>query len=175
MAFDGANCWHKYFLPIVNCIFGKGWPEKLELLGWSESFKGRVAVPKQMNFQKNSKRPLILPPSFLGTYVAFFLENLRKKPYIKVQNLQHKFLDWKWPLPRPLWNFSKKSSLLVPWPVPNRAIKMRNKDVTVRRKGRGGGDGGGGQEGQGREREEDEYKGEEEGMGLFQMVAACLG
>ena len=44
-------------------------------------------------------------------------------------------------------------------------------------KGGGGeaGDGGEGQEGQGREREEDEYKGEEEGMGLFQMVAACLG
>ena len=52
---------------------------------------------------------------------------------------------------------------------------MRNKDVTVRRKGGEVGDGGGGQEVQGREREEDEYKGEEEEVGLFQMVAACLG
>ena len=55
---------------------------------------------------------------------------------------------------------------------------MRNKDVTARRKGGGGGeagDGGEGQEGQGREREDDEYKGEEEEVGLFQMVAACLG
>ena len=56
---------------------------------------------------------------------------------------------------------------------------MKNKDITVRRKGGGGGeavDGGGGQEGQGRERKEDEFKGEKEEVGLFQMVAAaCLG
>ena len=38
-----------------------------------------------MNFRENSKRSL-----------QFFLKNVRKNTK-KVQNLQHKFLDWKWP------------------------------------------------------------------------------
>ena len=34
------------------------------------------------------------PPSFSENYVAiFFSENVRKRPYIKVQNLQYKCLD----------------------------------------------------------------------------------
>ena len=28
---------------------------------------------------------------------SLFSENVRKRPIIKVQNLQYKFLDWKWP------------------------------------------------------------------------------
>ena len=36
-----------------------------------------------------------------------------KKPCLKVQMLQDKFLDWKWPLPAsPLRNFSENSSVL---------------------------------------------------------------
>ena len=35
-----------------------------------------------------------------------------KKHCVAVQNLQYKFLDWKWPLP-PIWNFSENSSFFV--------------------------------------------------------------
>ena len=31
-----------------------------------------------------------------------FFGETSKKTYIKVQNLEHKYLDWKWPPPRPL-------------------------------------------------------------------------
>ena len=51
--------------------------------------KGRVRLSKRINFRKNSK----------GVW---------KKSYKKVQNLRHKFLDWKWPLsPSPLEVFRK--------------------------------------------------------------------
>ena len=33
------------------------------------------------------------PPSFFENYVDFFSENARKKNFIKVQNLHHKFFD----------------------------------------------------------------------------------
>ena len=46
------------------------------------------------------------PPSFLENHIAIFLENIQKKPHIKVQNLQHNFLDWTWP-PTPLEGFRK--------------------------------------------------------------------
>ena len=36
----------------------------------------------------------------------FFFNFMLKKPCLKVQNLQNKFLDWKWPLP-PLELFRK--------------------------------------------------------------------
>ena len=47
--FDRAMCCslHKYFLPIVNCIFGKRWSEKLELFGWSESSNSVIHMPLQ--------------------------------------------------------------------------------------------------------------------------------
>ena len=45
-------------------------------------------------FRKNSQR-------------HFFSENIRKKPFIKIQNLQHKILDWKWPPTPPLELFRK--------------------------------------------------------------------
>ena len=41
-----------------------------------------------------------------------------KSPVKSSQNLQHKFLDWKWP--PPLWDFSKKSSNLVAGSFPRR-------------------------------------------------------
>ena len=39
-----------------------------------------------------------------------------KKPYLKVQNLQHKCFDWKWPTP--LRKFSENNSILLGPPVP---------------------------------------------------------
>ena len=43
-----------------------------------------------------------------------------KKTNLKVQNLQHKFLDWKCP-----WNFPKKSSVLEAPPVPKWGSKRK--------------------------------------------------
>ena len=39
--------------------------------------KGRMALPKRMNFRKNSKRPLTPPPSFLGNHIADFATKVR--------------------------------------------------------------------------------------------------
>ena len=40
-------------------------------------------------------------------------KSVRKKPYIKVRNLQHTFLDWKWH-PPPFWKFIRFGSLARP-------------------------------------------------------------
>ena len=45
------------------------WPQPRTHLG-----RGRFALPKQRNFRKNSKRPL-MPPSFLETHIADFFWN----------------------------------------------------------------------------------------------------
>ena len=37
--------------------------------------KGRLPLPKRMNFRKSSKRPLAPPPSFSESYVANFFRN----------------------------------------------------------------------------------------------------
>ena len=52
-------------------------------------------------FEKNSKLPST-PPPFSKNYIVFFSEKVRKKPFIKVQNLQYKFLDLNWLPPPPL-------------------------------------------------------------------------
>ena len=49
--------------------------------------------------------------------ILHFSENPCLKTCIKVQNLQYKFLDWKWQPPP--WNFSENSSDLVPPSVPD--------------------------------------------------------
>ena len=61
---------------------------------------------KQMNFWKNSKRPLT---SYSENYVAIFPENVQKKTYVncKGPKSQHKFLEWKWPPPPFLEVFRK--------------------------------------------------------------------
>ena len=53
---------------------------------WNFS-KGRVRLLKWMDFRTNSKRPLTPSPIF-GKLFCHFFENVRKKPYIMVQNLQ---------------------------------------------------------------------------------------
>ena len=45
--------------------------------------KGRMAPPNQMNFRKNSRRPLILPPSSSEYYVANFFRKMSVKSPIK--------------------------------------------------------------------------------------------
>ena len=53
--------------------------------------KGRLTLPKRMNFRKSSKRPA---PSFLENHVAISPpQKTCLKPCLKVQNLQHNFLD----------------------------------------------------------------------------------
>ena len=56
--------------------------------------KGRMALPNWMIFWKNSKRRLTPPLIFGKLYCNFFGKRLIK-PFIKVQNLHYKFLDWK--------------------------------------------------------------------------------
>ena len=70
------------------------------------------------------------PPSLILRKICcnFFSENVQKKACLKVQNLQHKFLDWKWP--PPLWNFSENSSVLVLSPVPNSHTCCKTIDLT---------------------------------------------
>ena len=47
-----------------------------------------------MNFHKNSKWPLTpSPPHFRKIMMQNFFGKRQKKTYIKVQNLQHKFLE----------------------------------------------------------------------------------
>ena len=41
-----------------------------------------------------------------------------KSQLFSSQNLQNRFLDWKWHTLPPPWNFSENSSNLVAWPVP---------------------------------------------------------
>ena len=45
----------------------------------------------------------------------FFFGTRLKKTFVKVQNPQYEFLDWKL---LPLWNFSEYLPDLVAWPVP---------------------------------------------------------
>ena len=47
----------------------------------------------------------------------FCITFMLKKPCLKVQILQYKFLDWKWP-PPPFRNFSENSSDLLTLPIP---------------------------------------------------------
>ena len=55
--------------------------------------KGRLTVPKQMNFLKSSKRSLTPSPHFRKVILQIFRKIMPKKPCLKVQNLQNKFLD----------------------------------------------------------------------------------
>ena len=64
-------------------------------------YKGRV------NFRKSSKWPLTYLPYFRKIMMQFF----PKKPWLKVQNMQHRFLNWK---------CSENSSVLVASLVPQR-------------------------------------------------------
>ena len=65
--------------------------------------KGRIVIPKRMYFRKSSKHPLTF-------------DFMLKKPCLKVQILQYKFLDLK--CHPPFRNFSENTSVLVAWPVP---------------------------------------------------------
>ena len=60
------------------------------------------------------------PPHFRKIMSQFFSQKLIKKPCLKVQNLQHNFLDWKC-LPPPLKLF-RNVSVLVSSPVPHPLI-----------------------------------------------------
>ena len=56
---------------------------------------------------------MVLPLNWLKTYPkkTLLYHFHAEKALFKVQNLQHKFLDWKCP-PPPFWNFSENSSVL---------------------------------------------------------------
>ena len=58
--------------------------------------------------------------------ISFCIIFMVKKPCLKVQILQYKFLDWKWPPTAPLRNFSENSSVLEMWGVPFLAPPSQN-------------------------------------------------
>ena len=65
-------------------------------------------------YRKNSKRPSAPPiVIFWKIILQFFFGKRPKKPFIKVQNLQYKFLDWKWPPP-----LNGKNTLSSFWQLP---------------------------------------------------------
>ena len=55
-------------------------------------------------------------PSFSENHVEIVFKFHVQKPHSKVQNLQHKCFDWKWPTP--LRKFSENTSVLLGPPVP---------------------------------------------------------
>ena len=57
------------------------------------------------------------PPHFRKVMLQIFSEIHDRSIVYNGKNLQHKFLDWKWP-PTPLWNFSENSSVLEGVSVP---------------------------------------------------------
>ena len=84
----------------------------------------RDGSPNRMNFRKNSDRPLTPPPLIFGkSHFNFFGKRL-KMPFIRVQNMQYKFLDWKWPPQSTLELFQKKLSNLVAWPIPKGSLSQ---------------------------------------------------
>ena len=56
--------------------------------------KGRIPLPKRMNFRKSSKRPLTPPPAhFRKVMLQIFSEIHDQSIVYNGKNLQHKFLD----------------------------------------------------------------------------------
>ena len=82
--------------------------------------KGRMALPKRMNFRKNSKRPLTPFPHpsliFGKSYSGFFQEYMTEEPFIMAKICNINF--WIVNDPPPFWNFSENSSIFVGQPVP---------------------------------------------------------
>ena len=70
-----------------------------EEIGWTNNTfsKGRVTVPKRMNFRKSSKRPLTPPIIFRKSYCNFFLK-------FEVSQTIH---DWYCDIWLRLWNFAE--------------------------------------------------------------------
>ena len=60
------------------------------LLVQRQKLKGRVTLPKQMNFHKKIQIDLP-PPLIFGESCCNFSEKSFKKPCLKLQNLQHNF------------------------------------------------------------------------------------
>ena len=75
----------------------------------------------QMNFRRKSKRPSTPPSPFGKLYCNFFSENVRKKTFIKVQNLRNiNFWIENGPRPPPPFeSFPKIHPFWYSLPVPN--------------------------------------------------------
>ena len=88
--------------------------------------KGRVALPNR----KKSKRPLTPPPPPHSRkfYCKFVSENVWKQPHIKIQNLQSKLLDWKWP-PAPLLAPFRKFIWFGSWTLPLQRMLTINQNI----------------------------------------------
>ena len=108
--------WQKQLMN--NYFWGKLW---LIVGGWYVlGDKGRLPLPKRMNFRKSSKRQLTPPLIFRKVVLQIFSEIHDRSIVYNGKNLQYKFLDWKWP--PPLWNFSENSSVLEGECVPKGGI-----------------------------------------------------
>ena len=67
--------------------------------------KGRVSQGTKTD-EISEKFQMAFDPSLIFEKLCCnFFQETSKKPYIKVQDLQHKFLDWKWR--RPFGSFPK--------------------------------------------------------------------
>ena len=106
-------------LKLLFCCSMVTWSEFWSNTESSKGTKGRALLPNRVIFWETNPNGLWPPPSFWKLISKFVSKNPCLKPCTKVQNLQFKFLDKKWP-PPPLWNFSENSSDLVVWPVPMR-------------------------------------------------------
>ena len=79
------------------------------LIQWA----GQMPSPKRMKFRKSSKQLLTL---IFGNFFCKFVSiSCSKKPYLRVQNLQHRFLDWKWTPPPLFENIPKISHKVSPF------------------------------------------------------------
>ena len=95
---------HDEWLPLKiskGCFF---YPSPI--IAWPCHFLlGTGDAPKTDEFFGKVSNGLWPPPHFRKIMLHFFII-FTLKPCFKVQNLQHKFLDWKW-APPPPWTFSK--------------------------------------------------------------------
>ena len=100
--------------------------------------KGRLPLPKRMNFRKSSKRPFPPPPAhFRKVMLQFFLKFMTEVSSIMAKICNINF--WIENDPPPLLNFSENSSVLegecVPNPNRGRVPKKCSKKCGLLKKG----------------------------------------
>ena len=117
----------------VNCE--KYFVTKMQYLHFfaTEMGKGRLSLPKRMNFRKSSKRSLTPPLIFRKIILQIFPEIHDQSIVYNGKNLQHKFLDWKWPPPLFHFPYCITSYFYNCWIAP----KVQNRQILFTRLTRG--------------------------------------
>ena len=107
------------FLPIIAVV------AVLQVIAW----QGRVAIPNQMNFRKNSKGPSTPPPHLRKIILQFFYDGYwillhicKELWWPESMKCMHVISrEWDHSEGRGsthVWNLFGNTSVLVPWPVP---------------------------------------------------------